>query len=91
MLVEEKIVVVCKNKTRGFNSGFFAFIIFGKHRFIPRDSAVNGSSLHPLRMEAAWLVHTLIGMGAEVIPLGLQYVGVAAGGAVGIKVGQGTA
>ena len=42
-------------------------------------------------MEGAFFVHALIGVGAKVIPLGLQHIGVAAGGAVGIKVGQGTA
>ena len=46
---------------------------------------------HPLRMEAAFFVHTLVGMGAEVVPLCLQHIGIAAGGTVGIKVGQGTA
>ena len=40
-------------------------------------------------METACLVHTLIGVGAEIIPLGLQHVGVAVGSTVGVKVGQG--
>ena len=41
---------------------------------------------HPLRMEAAFFVHTLIGMSPEVVPLGLQHIGIAAGSAVGVKV-----
>ena len=29
----------------------------------------------PLRMEAALFVHTLVGVGAEIVPLGLQHDG----------------
>ena len=42
-------------------------------------------------MEASIFVHPLVGMGAEVIPLSLEYIGVASGCAVRIKIGQGAA
>ena len=42
-------------------------------------------------MEAAFFVHTLVGVGAEVIPLGLQHIGIAVGGTVRVEVRQGAA
>ena len=42
-------------------------------------------------MEASFFVHPLIGMGTEVIPLSLEYIGVASGCAVRIEIRQGTA
>jgi hypothetical protein len=47
--------------------------------------------LHPLRMEAAFFIYPLVSVGAEVIPLSLEHIGVTVSSAIGVKVGQGTA